>query len=155
MGVVYAWVCQGIKWVCPEVGVAFEFSRFPFLLLSIYATIFPDLTFWNYQSACYENVATAIHINWKCQGLGINITNCIYASIFWSPQTTHVERQFILLASGNLEDRRVSMTRSIELYGSSGVTQWLSFCPLFSVWVSTPKKQQKLGVKVSSKLDLK
>ena len=85
---------------------------------------------------CYENVATAIHLNWKVQVLDIN--HSAYALIFRSPQTTRTVfrssehdkircrtscwryRRLILKASGNLEGRSASMTFWIKLSGSFG-----------------------------------
>ena len=69
-------VCMGVsrnKVGMPRSGRGFvNFAFCTFQLQSVYATIFADLTFWNYESTHYEDVPTAIHINWKGQVLGIN-----------------------------------------------------------------------------------
>ena len=117
MDVVYMWVCREIRVGVSGSGCCFVHS-FAFRLQSVYATIFPYLTFWNYESAHYEKVATAIHklkrSSARHKSLSVSMLQCsgvhrphIQCLDQRSMVRSDVEHQLILLASGNLEDRRV------------------------------------------------
>ena len=97
-------------------GCGLDDFPFPSQLQSGYATMFPYLTFWNYESSSYENVATAIH--------KLKRSSTRYKSVSVSMlQYSGVHRPHIQ----HLHVDQVNMARSDVEYhaGNKGLFCWL------------------------------